>query len=162
MPKTIDLVELSPAAIQALAAGDLAAANRVALFPLTSYYVGQDCLGVWCFRSLRIVDDPPSAGWITRIIVDTDKQIAVGRAGHHRPPDADGMVEVGYSVDSEYRRQGYARLRASLLCNTDSSKWASNGTTKTDLRRSSRSVRAGDENGWRRDGDVDPASQCQS
>ena len=161
MPKVIELLELSPAALHALAQGDLAGANRAAPIALTPYYVGPDCINVWRRRSRQIVEDPPSAGWITRIIVDTDKQIAVGRAGHHGPPDADGMVEVGYSVDSEYRRQGYARLRASLLCNTDSPRWASNGTTKTDLRRSSRSVRACDKYGRRRDGDVDPASQSE-
>lgn len=33
-------------------------------------------------KSIELVDDPPTAGCLTRIIVDTDKQIAVGRAGH--------------------------------------------------------------------------------
>jgi [ribosomal protein S5]-alanine N-acetyltransferase len=32
----------------------------------------------------------------------------VGHAGFHGPPDAAGMVEVGYSVDPAWRRQGYA------------------------------------------------------
>ena len=109
MLKVIELVELSPAALHALAQGDLADANRAAPIALTPYYVGPDCINVWRRRSRQIVDDPPAAGWITRIIVDTAKQLAVGRAGYHGPPDGVGMVEVGYSVDPHHRRQGYAR-----------------------------------------------------
>jgi RimJ/RimL family protein N-acetyltransferase len=50
-----------------------------------------------------------------RALADGDL-IAAGRAGYHGPPDAAGMVEVGYSIDPLHRRQGYARaaLRALL------------------------------------------------
>jgi len=33
----------------------------------------------------------------------------IGHAGYHGPPDENGMVEVGYSVDPRYRRRGHAR-----------------------------------------------------
>ena len=40
----------------------------------------------------------------------------MGHGGFHGPPDADGVVEVAYSVDPAHRRQGYAKamLRALL------------------------------------------------
>ena len=34
--------------------------------------------------------------------------MAVGRAGFHGPPDAAGMVEIGYAIDPAHRRLGYA------------------------------------------------------
>jgi RimJ/RimL family protein N-acetyltransferase len=63
-----------------------------------------------------VVEDPPSVAWVTGVVWDPERCLAVGRAGFHGPPDADGMVEVGYSIDPQYRRQGYARaaLRALL------------------------------------------------
>ena len=41
--------------------------------------------------------------------------MAVGRAGYHAPPDASGMVEIGYAIDPEYRRRGYARAALEAL-----------------------------------------------
>jgi RimJ/RimL family protein N-acetyltransferase len=45
--------------------------------------------------------------------VDEDR--AVGRAGFHGPPDDAGMVEVGYSIDPDRRRRGYARATLAYL-----------------------------------------------
>lgn len=108
-PPVVELVELSAEAIHALAAGNLELANRLSPIPLAPYLVGHECIGVWRYRSAQIETDPSSAAWITRVIVDTERSFAVGRAGYHGPPDSDGMVEIGYSVDPSHRRRGYAR-----------------------------------------------------
>jgi [ribosomal protein S5]-alanine N-acetyltransferase len=105
----IELVELPAKALHALAAGDLATANREAPIRLTPAFVGPDFRSTWRRRSRQVVEDPGSASWITRAIYDPVRQLAVGRAGFHGPPDHTGMVEVGYAVDPDYRRQGYAR-----------------------------------------------------
>jgi len=105
----VQLVELAPVVIHALAAGDLRAANRAAPVRLTPYFVAPEWRGTWRRRSRQVDSDPTATGWITRAISDPARQIAVGYAGYHGPPDAAGMVEVGYAVDPIYRRQGYAR-----------------------------------------------------
>ncbi len=103
------------ATLQALADGDLASAEASAPVPLSAYLAGPECRRVWQLRAVQVVVDPRSADWITRVVWDPGRRLAVGRAGFHGPPD-DGMVEVGYSIDPAHRRRGYARaaLRALL------------------------------------------------
>ena len=105
----VRLVELRAPVVHALAAADLTTANRNATITLPPYFVGPASIGVWQIRSRQLEDDPTSAGWITRAIFDPERSVTVGHAGYHGPPDTAGMVEVGYSVDPVYRRQGYAR-----------------------------------------------------
>nr|WP_307837769.1 GNAT family N-acetyltransferase [Actinoplanes rishiriensis] len=109
------IVHLSGAAFDALAAGDLTAANAVSPVPLSAYLAGPECRAVWLMRSRQAAADPGSAAWVTGVIWDETHQRAVGRAGFHAPPDAAGMVEIGYAVDSRYRRQGYARAALEAL-----------------------------------------------
>jgi RimJ/RimL family protein N-acetyltransferase len=117
--RNIRLVQLSPSILRALADGDLAAANLSAPIPFGPYFISPECRSIWRRRASQVDDDPTSAVWITRAIVDDDRGIAVGLAGFHEPPDADGMVEVGYAVDPGFRRKGYARAALLALI-----KWA--------------------------------------
>lgn len=112
----VDLVQLPPAALRALADGDLTTAEAHAPVPLSSYLAGEECRWVWSVRAEQVLTDPSSAAWITAVVWDPDRRLAVGRAGFHGPPDGQGMVEVGYSIDPLFRRRGYARaaLRAML------------------------------------------------
>jgi RimJ/RimL family protein N-acetyltransferase len=105
----VQIVQLDAAALRALADGDQGAAERTSPVPLSPYLAGPDCRRVWEIRAGQVVEDRASAGWITGVVWDPDRHLAVGRAGFHGPPDDDGMVEVGYSIDPQYRRQGYAR-----------------------------------------------------
>jgi RimJ/RimL family protein N-acetyltransferase len=109
MTPQVELVQLDAAALRGLADGDLAVANRSSPVELTPYLAGPECQGVWRIRAVQVLEDPPSAAWVTRVLWDPERALAVGRAGYHGPPDARGMVEVGYSTDPQYRRQGYAR-----------------------------------------------------
>ena len=110
----IELIQLPREAIDALAAGDLVTANRYAPLEMTDHF-SRERQSLWRIRSAQLQDSPGDAAWITRAIFDPRLGRAVGQAGFHGPPDPDGMVEVGYSVDPAYRRKGYARAALEAL-----------------------------------------------
>lgn len=112
--KSIELIQLPRGVIDALAAGNLPAANREAPLELTEHF-SRDRQSLWRMRSKQLQESPGDAVWITRAIFDPELGRAVGLAGFHGPPDEAGMVEVGYSVDPAYRRQGYARAALEAL-----------------------------------------------
>lgn len=111
----VHLVRLDAAVIDALADGDITSAAALSPCILSADFVEAANVKVWRFRSRQLRSSPDDAAWITRAIYAPDLGIAVGRAGFHGPPDESGMVEVGYSVDPVYRRQGYARAALSAM-----------------------------------------------
>jgi RimJ/RimL family protein N-acetyltransferase len=114
----IRFVRLDAPALEALIAGDLAAASAAAGTPLSPYLVDEAWL--WRVRLPQIREDPASADWIARAAVVEPDGIVVGHGGFHGPPDADGVVEVAYSVDPLHRRRGYAKaMLRSLLERAD-------------------------------------------
>ena len=115
MTPRVEILQLDAAALRALADGDQAAAERTSPVPLSPYLAGPECRRVWAIRAVQVIEDPPAAAWVTGIVWDPERQLAVGRAGYHGPPDSEGMVEVGYSIDPQYRRQGYARAALRVL-----------------------------------------------
>jgi ribosomal-protein-alanine N-acetyltransferase len=117
LPKRVRFVELSGEALRALADGDLAGGSAEAGVALDEYFVSDRARGIFGYRADQLAKDPSVAPWIVRAAVSEPDGAVVGDAGFHGPPDEAGMVEVGYTVVPEYRRQGYARamLRALLV-----------------------------------------------
>jgi RimJ/RimL family protein N-acetyltransferase len=105
-PGAVRFVRLPGAALAALVDGNLARASELAGVTLTDYFITPDAVRLWRLRRDQIAADPASARWIARAAVAAGA--VVGHAGFHGPPDADGMVEVAYSVDPAHRRRGYA------------------------------------------------------
>jgi RimJ/RimL family protein N-acetyltransferase len=99
----------------AIAAGDLAEANRLSPVPLTPIFVTEDFRSTFAIRARQLLEHPEDEPWVTGIIWDEDLAVAVGKAGFHGSPDEAGMVEVGYEVDPAYRRRGYARAAMQAL-----------------------------------------------
>jgi ribosomal-protein-alanine N-acetyltransferase len=104
---TADLVLLPASALEALVAGDLARAGGAAGLQLPAGFL--EAGGLWRIRLGQIVADPRSAPWLVRAVVGQPADAVVGHAGFHGPPDDAAMVEVGYEILPEHRRQGYAR-----------------------------------------------------
>ena len=113
--KQIRFVELSPATMEALLAEDLATARRESGVELPELFVNDDSKWLWNYRLRQLEDDPTAARWIVRAAVSEPEGMVIGHGGYHGPPDENGMVEVGYTVDEQYQRQGYAKAILTAL-----------------------------------------------
>jgi [ribosomal protein S5]-alanine N-acetyltransferase len=111
----VRIVHLSPEALAALAARDLAGASELSGLPLTPYCVSDERVGTWRRRATQVIDVPEDLPWVTGVLVDDETGEVVGGAGFHAAPDDTGMVEAGYGVDPAYRRRGYARAALQLM-----------------------------------------------
>ncbi len=106
-----ELVLFSLAFIDALLAGDVAAAAREldVRFPEGDWL--PDAEHMLRFRRADLLRDPSVRPWIARAMVQPDRRM-VGYVGFHGAPDADGIAEIGYTVFAGYRRLGFAHEAA--------------------------------------------------
>jgi RimJ/RimL family protein N-acetyltransferase len=112
----IRFVGLSPVALRALIAGDKAAATAAMGVEASDFLLSETWL--WQIRLDDIAINPAALDWIAAAVVSDG--VVVGHGGFHGPPDADGVVEVAYSVDPAYRRQGYATaILAALIARAE-------------------------------------------
>lgn len=114
----VTLELLSADVLEALHAGNLTRASAEFGRPLPGSFL--DHQGLWEFRIIQVRDDPSTLRWLVRAVIDARTGDIVGHAGFHGPPDDNGMVEIGYSIEPTFRRRGYARATvASLLAYAD-------------------------------------------
>ena len=108
---TASFVRLPPPVLTALLDGDLAGASARCGVELPPLFLQEGWL--WRLRLDQVRADPTAQDWVVRAVV-VEPDGVVGHAGFHGPPDADAVVEVGYTVLPHLRGRGYghAALRA--------------------------------------------------
>jgi RimJ/RimL family protein N-acetyltransferase len=112
--RRVRLAFLGDEVYRLLEAGDLVQASRKAGIDLPGQFVTSESW-LWPVFRAKIAADASAEPVLVRAIVDDDSEVVVGHAGFHAPPDARGMVEVGYTVLEAHRRRGYATSAVSLL-----------------------------------------------
>jgi ribosomal-protein-alanine N-acetyltransferase len=106
----LELVSMSVPFMEALAAHDMAAASRE-IGAEVPEWMADELENFLKFRLGQLRLDPSIRVWLGRVMVltqDGGTRRAVGSIGFHGPPDPEGRLEVGYSVDPPFRRRGYA------------------------------------------------------
>ncbi|WP_421758897.1 GNAT family N-acetyltransferase [Devosia sp.] len=75
----------------------------------------EDAVRNWFRNQLRA--DPALAPWLGHYVVCTidGSETLVGTAGYKGPPDASGMVEIGYSIVPAYHRMGIGTAMVAAL-----------------------------------------------
>ena len=109
----VRLLPLGRAGLQALLAGDLGGASARARVELPASFLEPKAL--WKRTLAGIEADRGQEPWAPRAIVTDPGRVAVGNAGFHGAPDAEGTVEIGFAVDPPHRRRGYARAAVEAL-----------------------------------------------
>ena len=106
----LELVSMSVPFMEALAAHDLDSAAKE-IGATVPAWVADELENFLKYRLGQLRVDPTIRVWLGRAMVlteDSGTRRVVGSIGFHGPPDAQGRLEVGYSVDPPYRRRGYA------------------------------------------------------
>lgn len=105
------LIDLPMPVLRALAAGDLAVAETLIGVPIPAELAGQE--DIWRFMINLLTEHPENAGWTMHALALGE--VIVGNAGFKGAPDDDGEVELGYGIETDQRRRGYAVGAVNLL-----------------------------------------------
>src|SRR5438552_12668462 len=117
--KRLILSVLMPDEIEALLAGDARYVERASGFRYPPDDPNRGIDFNWHLRALRT--DPNQLPWRIRVIVERSSNTVIGSINLKGPPDADGNVEIGWGLNENARRKGYATEASAAVIN-----WAIN------------------------------------
>ena len=128
MPYTVssqrlDLIPMSVEFLHASLAGDVAAATRwLGSAPPEEWIIGNQKAGWTKFRLAQLEADPTLLPWLLRAVILRATGAMIGHITFHTAPNpeylhdlAPGGVELGYTVYTAFRRQGYATEAVAAL-----------------------------------------------
>jgi ribosomal-protein-alanine N-acetyltransferase len=104
----LDLVSMTPEFMRASLANERSIAGLLIDAALPETWPGRTGRTMR-YRLAQLEADPASLPWLLRAVVLRDPvRRVIGHIGFHAPPDARRAVEVGYTIEADYRRRGYA------------------------------------------------------
>ena len=68
-----------------------------------------DFQGPLAWRVPQVKADPATNKWFVRWIVLKENREVIGSTSFHGVPDAQGMMEIGLGIETQYQNQGYAK-----------------------------------------------------
>ncbi|MFN2388785.1 MAG: GNAT family N-acetyltransferase [Actinomycetota bacterium] len=103
----LDLVSTGAPFMRAVLEGRLEVAQGLAGMELPP---GWDRRAEWLLRVRlsQIENDPATAPWLLRLVKLRATGAMVGHVNFHGPPDTEGWAEIGYEIEPEHRKRGYA------------------------------------------------------
>ena len=105
----LELVPFEPAAIRQLIEGDRAAAEATVGAALPQEFpTAGDLAGFLPIQLHRMQESPDRRDWMARLMISKKHEI-IGHCGFHGPPELIGRAEIGYTVFTPYRGQGFAQ-----------------------------------------------------
>src|SRR5437899_11421027 len=111
----LKLIPFEPAALSRLIERDPAAAEATlgAVLP-PEFPTAGDRAGFLPIQPHRMHESPDRRDWMARLMT-SHKQEIIGHCGFHGPPEVIGRAEIGYTVFTPYRGQGFAKEAARAL-----------------------------------------------
>jgi [ribosomal protein S5]-alanine N-acetyltransferase len=114
--RRLELIPLPPEAVERLIVGDRAGAMESLGVTLPDEFPAPgDRDGFLPIQLQRMRDAPERRDWLARVMVSRRDRSAIGHCGFHGPPEMIGRAEIGYTVFTRYRGQGYAKEAAAAL-----------------------------------------------
>jgi RimJ/RimL family protein N-acetyltransferase len=108
LSERLRLVPMSASFIEALLRGHHSRAAEIMGVDMPPEWPG-DLTHMLRLRLDQIRTDPSELQWLARaMVLREDGRTVVGNLGFHGKPDRRRMVEVGYTVRSQFRRRGFA------------------------------------------------------
>ena len=99
---------MSPEFMRASLAGEVTLASQIIGALLPDGWPGRTGRTMR-YRLAQLAADPSELPWLLRaMVLHEPERRVIGHVGFHAPPSARRTVEVGYTVEEAYRRQGYA------------------------------------------------------
>jgi RimJ/RimL family protein N-acetyltransferase len=111
----LELVPFEPRAIAQLIDGRREEAERTLGLRLPAEFPDEgELAGFLPIQLKRMNDSPARRDWMARLMVGGANE-AIGHCGFHGPPDIIGRAEIGYTVFTPFRGQGFAKEAAGGL-----------------------------------------------